>query len=203
LENKVLLIEDSLGLDFKADPRIGAGPPWRIGWFGMLRCRKSLDILGSLARKASGAVEIVIRGRPSDATLADLTSRVSPMSHVHFAGPYRSHDLSTIYGDVHFSWAIDYFEEGQNSDWLLPNRIYESALFGAVPLALSKVASGRWLAKRGVGVLLDEPVESAIGDFIGRLSSNHYLKLAQQLRTLPRRDLIAVHSDCRELVEAL
>jgi succinoglycan biosynthesis protein ExoL len=47
VENKVLTVGES---DLRAaSVRPPPGPPWRIGWFGMIRCRKSLDILSSLA----------------------------------------------------------------------------------------------------------------------------------------------------------
>ena len=42
-------------------------------------------------------------------------------------------------GDVHFTWAIDFYEAGANSDWLLPNRLYEGGAHGAVPIALAGV----------------------------------------------------------------
>ncbi len=65
VENKVLGFEDEYAP--VGERKRPSGPPWRIGWFGMIRCRRSLDILSSIARAADGAIEVAIRGQPSRA----------------------------------------------------------------------------------------------------------------------------------------
>src|SRR5262245_46657929 len=203
VENKVLMVGES-------DPattsvvRPRPGPPWRIGWFGMIRCRKSLAILSSLARAADGGLDIVIRGRPSAAIFHDFKAAIMDLPHVHFAGPYRNPaELAAVYGDVHFTWAVDYYNSGQNSSWLLPNRIYEGSLYGSVPITSAAVETGRWLTKRGIGVVLDEPLEPKLTDFFRRLDHGSYFKLVQTVEALPRSELVSSRSECRELVEAL
>jgi succinoglycan biosynthesis protein ExoL len=202
VENKVLMLDEKLREPDRK--RLLSGPPWRIGWFGIIRCRRSLDMLCSLARGAAGKVEIVIRGRPTKAVFQGLDELIVRSPHVHFAGPYNSPtDLPAIYGDVHFSWAIDYYEAEQNSTWLLPNRIYEGSLYGTVPIGVAGVETGRWLAKRGAGVVLDEPLERQLIDFFHYLDNDTYSKLAGQVEALPRTDLVSDQADCRALVEAL
>src|SRR5258708_12652826 len=149
VENKVLMLDKLRQPDRK---RPLAGPPWRIGWSGIIRCRRSLDMLCSLARDAAGKVEIIIRGRPTKVVFDDFDELIARSPHVHFAGPYHSPaDLPAIYGDVHFSWAIDYYEVVQNSTWLLPNRIYEGSLYGTVPIALARIETVHWRWKPGAG----------------------------------------------------
>jgi succinoglycan biosynthesis protein ExoL len=202
VENKILLLDDDDPCRYSL-PR-PAGPPWRIGWFGMLRCRKSLEILSSLARAADGAVEVIIRGRPSGVAFPDFDAAVANRPHVRYAGPYRyPSDLSTLYGDVHFAWTIDYYESGQNSAWLLPNRIYEGTFFGAVPLGLAGVETAAWLSQRKVGVVLSEPMKEQVSDFFASLNQNDYATLARAVKALPRTDLVCDRDDCRDLVEAL
>jgi succinoglycan biosynthesis protein ExoL len=201
VENKVLML-DALSEPHRKRPL--SGPPWRIGWFGIIRCRRSLDMLCSLARGAAGKVEVIIRGRPTKAVFQDLEELIAGSPYVHFAGPYNSPaDLPAIYGDVHFSWAIDYYEVGQNSTWLLPNRIYEGSLYGTVPIGVAGVETGSWLAKRGAGLVLDEPLERELIDFFRYLDDETYSKLAGQVGALPRTDLVSDQADCRALVEAL
>jgi succinoglycan biosynthesis protein ExoL len=202
VENKVLLLDDH-GLRRIGNARL-AGPPWRIGWFGMIRCYKSLEMLGALAKQAEGAVEIVLRGRPSASVFPHFDAAIAGFPHIRFGGPYRNpEDLPALYGDVHFSWTLDFYEEGQNSAWLLPNRIYEGTLHGAVPISVKGVETSRWLSRHGIGVQLDEPVERGLAEFFQRLDQGGYAKLAEKLRAVPRRDLVVDRSDCRELVEAL
>jgi succinoglycan biosynthesis protein ExoL len=201
VENKVLLRDAAFVPSPRARP---LGPPWRIGWFGMIRCRRSLEILRSLTRAANGTIEVVIRGRPSMATLPDIAAEIAGERHIRFAGPYRNpDDLDAIHADVHLSWAIDYYESGENSAWLLPNRIYEAGLYGTVPIASGEVETGHWLARRGVGVVLGDPIERQLANFFSRLDRDGYAKLAAEMRTLPRADLFSDYSDCRDLVEAL
>ena len=162
LENKLAVSEFDASQTARP-PAIAAGPPWRIGWFGVIRCRRSLALLAALARASGGAIEVEIRGRPALDTLPDFETVVTATRGLSFHGPYdRATDLATIYGRVHFNWAIDYYEDGLNSAWLLPNRLYEGSAFGAVPLALREVETGKWLARQQCGLLLDSPAELSL-----------------------------------------
>jgi hypothetical protein len=125
------------------------------------------------------------------------------LPYVLFQGPYRSVDLPAIYGEVHFCWAIDYYEQGQNSAWLLPNRLYEGLLNGAVPIALAEVETGQWLIRRKVGMVLNEPLDQRLGDALAGLSDDRYRELAGAVGALPRAELATDEAECRELVNAL
>ena len=202
IENKVLMPEDGhLGANGASRP---VGPPWRIGWFGMIRCRKSLEILSSVAQEARGAVEVIIRGRPSDGPFSDFDAAVAGRPFIRYLGPYyNSVDLAKIYSEVHFAWAVDYYETGQNSAWLLPNRIYESTAHGAVPIGLSGVETGCWLTTHAVGVVLREPLQEQLVDFFKTLDRTGYANLARAVDTLPRTNLVSDRTECRALVKAL
>src|SRR5690606_41192729 len=53
LENKVLDLGGSQDV-VSCGPRLpDSGVPWRIGWFGALRCRRSLAMLCDLDRKST------------------------------------------------------------------------------------------------------------------------------------------------------
>ncbi|MBZ9922353.1 glycosyl transferase family 1, partial [Mesorhizobium sp. BR1-1-7] len=138
-------------------------PPWRIGWFGALRCRRSLELLADFSRRADGRFEIVLRGRPALTEFPDFHAFVEAEPWLSFRGPYRNpEDMAAIYRDVHFSWAIDFFEAGQNSEWLLPNRLYEGCRFGAVPISMANTETGRFLGRQGIGILLPEASPDAL-----------------------------------------
>ncbi len=47
------------------EPACRSSRPWRIGWFGALRCRKSLELLAAFSRAMDGRFEVVLRGRPA------------------------------------------------------------------------------------------------------------------------------------------
>ena len=201
VENKVLDLDAShqnKTPKFEPPP----GPPWRIGWFGMIRCQRSLDILCKLTSRFPGLVEVVIRGRPARVAFRNFDEQIAQSPAVSFGGAYRSAELSELYGGVHFSWAIDYFEEGANSALLLPNRIYEGGPHGAVPIALARTETGRWLKQRGIGILFDSPGDE-LGCFLEHLTSSACGRLRQAVRSQPRHSFVADRTDCESLVDAL
>lgn len=161
-----------------------SGPPWVIGWFGMLRCRRSLAILADMAAASNGRIEILIAGIPSDAEFTDFASSVAAMPNVTFIGRYRPDDLAALYGRVHFAWAVDFFEEGLNSDWLLPNRLYEALSYGAVPIALSSVETGGWLRRHNVGLVVESV--DAVQPLLANMTDTAYHSLTDAVASLPR-----------------
>lgn len=202
LENKVLNLDGEAALlrPKRPDP----GRPWRIGWFGLLRCRRSFEILSRLCRELPGTVEVVLRGRPSTKIFADFQAEAARAPGVSFFGAYRNpEDLSAIYGGVHFTWAIDFYEASLNSAWLLPNRVYEGSLWGAAPLALEGTETGRWLAAKNAGVLLPDPPEEALRSFFQSLSTHEYEGLAAAVSNIPHSELADDLQSCRALVECL
>ncbi|RWX79316.1 glycosyl transferase family 1 [Neorhizobium lilium] len=204
LENKVLMLDpDQAGVP--AAPRAAPqGKPWRIGWFGAIRCAKSLAILTEFARRMEGRVEIVLRGRPAYSEFADFDAQVAAAPHVEFHGSYRNpEDLAAIYGDVHFTWAIDFFEEGLNSDWLLPNRLYEGGLHGVVPIALASTETGRFVSSRKIGLTLDGAEPESLVTLFNGMTDERYEKLTAAVAAIDRSQWVTSPTDCRALVARL
>lgn len=203
LHNKVLELEARVrGPVSVAGPK--TGDPWKIGWFGALRCRKSLDLLAAFTREMNGRFEIVLRGRPAYREFPDFDGFVEDEPHLRFAGPYRNPDeLAAIYGEVHFTWAIDFFEEGANSRWLLPNRLYEGCRYGAVPIAMADTETGRFLADRDMGLLLVQPSSKALASLLGGITSERYSALRNRILIEDRSTWLCDIDDCRALVGRL
>ena len=117
LENKVLAEDVPSGVLEQIAQRRAAGPvpgpPWRIGWFGVIRCSRSLQLLANLVRLLPGVVEVVIRGRPRRNVIPDFDRVAATTPGLSFLGEYDRHtELAAIYGDVHFAWAADFYEAG-------------------------------------------------------------------------------------------
>ena len=204
LQNKVLEIagKPADGLQLAAPP--ADGQAWKIGWFGALRCRKSLALLGAFTRQMDGRFEVVLRGRPAYSEFGDFDRQVAAEPYINFAGPYRNpEDLAQIYSEVHFSWAIDFFEEGLNSKWLLPNRLYEGCRFGAVPIAMRETETGRFLADRHLGLLLDDAAPDVLGALLGSLSVEEYGTRRKKIVAQDRGTWVCDLGDCRALVDRL
>lgn len=180
------------------------GPPWRIGWFGALRCRRSLELLADFSRRMEGRFEIVLRGRPALSEFPDFHGFVEAEPWLSFRGPYRNpEDMAAIYNDVHFSWAIDFFEAGQNSEWLLPNRLYEGCRFGAVPISMGNTETGRFLKQQDIGVLLPDASPEALEAALGKMEEHRFARLKGRVLARNPRTWSYDRSDCRALVERL
>ncbi|TIN27428.1 MAG: glycosyltransferase family 4 protein [Mesorhizobium sp.] len=180
------------------------GPPWRIGWFGALRCRRSLELLADFSRRMEGRFEIVLRGRPALSEFPDFHGFVEAEPWLSFRGPYRNpEDMAAIYNDVHFSWAIDFFEAGQNSEWLLPNRLYEGCRFGAVPISMGNTETGRFLKQQDIGILLPEASPAALEATLGKMDGHRFAGLKARVLARNPRTWSYDRSDCRALVDRL
>ncbi len=200
LENKPLTTEANLSAQLRPLP----GPPWRIGWFGVLRCQRSLDLLTGLARQCPGQVEIVLHGRPAHTAIPDFDHTVANTPGLRFGGSYdRATDLPALYSGMHFNWTLDFYEAGGNSDWLLPNRLYEGGAFGCVALALADSPCGRWLAQAETGVLLDEPLAEALARFIAGLTPDRYRTLAAAAAAVPADRFVSDAADQARLHASL
>jgi succinoglycan biosynthesis protein ExoL len=180
------------------------GPPWRIGWYGVLRCRRSLLLLLDLTRQLPGQIIVELRGRPSYTAIPDFDALLADAPYVAFLGAYdRSTDLARIYQDVHFTWAMDFYEAGQNSAWLLPNRLYEGGAQGAVPIADAVVATGQWLACRNAGILLQEPLASSLRQFFAVLDTTSYAIASAALADVASSYWIDDGQDAEEFITAI
>lgn len=204
LENKVLALEPAARIVAPAARPPAAGEPWKIGWFGALRCRKSLALLDDFSRRMGGRFEIVLRGRPAYSQFDDFDRVVRDAPFIHFAGPYKNpEDLAGIYNDVQFSWAIDFFEEGLNSSWLLPNRLYEGGLHGAVPIAIDGTETARFLASRRIGVMLDTADATHLAALLGEMDEQRYLAAFEAVASQDRKQWMIDRADCHGLVQRL
>jgi succinoglycan biosynthesis protein ExoL len=201
LENKIL--EES-GARGRNPLLAGKGEgPLRIGWFGALRCSRSLSELSAFSRQMQGRVEVILRGRPALTEFDDFPSQVAAEPFLHYEGPYQASDLRTIYSEVHFSWAIDYFEAGRNSRWLLPNRVYEGCFHGAIPIALAGTETAAFLNRLGIGVVLEDTRPETLVRVLGGMSREEIEALARAVARCAPAHFAHGTPDCAALIGRL
>lgn len=180
------------------------GGPLVIGWLGMLRCRYSLQALDRLTRSAPGRVRVILRGRPALDVLPDFHEVVGANPDLDYRGEYRwPDDLPAIYGAVDLAWLVDRYQAGQNSDWLLPNRLYEGCLNGAVPIVLRGTEVARHVEAWGCGVVLDAPTDAAIRDALTGIDADSLATRRAAVRAIPRARLSMDNAECAELTRAI
>lgn len=196
LENKIFGL-DPAGLGARPEPDAPPATPcppdgpWVIAWLGNLRCPRSLDLLCEIASTLGERVRIQIHGKPVVAGEAHFKERIKGLDNVVFAGEYRSpDDLPLIYRQMHFAWAFDWYEAGANSNWLLPNRLYEAGFFGVPSIALAGTETARWISEQGCGWTVNEPVAPAVVELLRALDRDAYLQRRRALLELPHGSFV-------------
>ena len=151
-----------------------------------------------------GKVEIIVRGRPTYAELKDFDSFMRGEPFMSFRGAYRNpEDLGEIYGEVQFCWAIDFFEEGLNSAWLLPNRIYEGCRFCTVPIAMKGTETARYIAGTQIGLTLEDASVANLVDLFSAIDRQSYLDHVARIARHGAGPWTFDRSDCQALVRRL
>lgn len=183
-----------------------AGPTsprrWTIGWFGNLRCPASLRILLGLADALPDDVLIYLRGCPSLLGEGALQAAIADRKNVVFAGEYLApQELPAIYSHVHFNWCGD-FSDGANSQWLLPNRIYEGGYFGIPALAVERHETGRYVQENGLGVTLAAPYLDSLVGYFRSLTIDQYHSLRTAIEAKPLEMFVDDH-DLASLLTSL
>jgi succinoglycan biosynthesis protein ExoL len=195
-ENKVLDLDNA----DRRRPDAPQAPPWIIAWCGVLRCKRSFALLSTLAAASKGRVRVELWGAPARDEIPDFDAVLVRSEHMTFHGRYAAEDLPRIYGAAHFAWAIDFFEAGGNSDWLLPNRLYESLAYGAAPIAMANVETGRWLKSHNVGLTLETAPEAALPTLLEQMTQERFDALAATARGIDPLLVRDTPKTCRAFV---
>jgi len=201
------LIENRLaaGAGYGARPTSGPPPPepLRIGWIGVLRCRRSLALLTGIARAFGRAVRIDLHGVPSLREMPDFHARIRGFSNICYHGRYRSpEDLAQVYASLHVVWAGDFMEAGFNSRWLLPNRLYEGGYFGIPGVAPSGTQTAEWITSHGAGFTVEEDLARTLPDLVRRLLNDpESIRMhRRRLLSLPCETFIARRGELADLI---
>ncbi|MCK5750502.1 MAG: glycosyl transferase family 1 [Oricola sp.] len=201
IENRIL---DHPALGHRPVGPARAASPLRIGWFGVLRCERSLRLLESIAALFKGDVEIVMAGYP-DLNLRSFHERIRKHFNMKYLGRYKSpEDLAAIYKAVDVVWAGDFHDAGYNSRWLLPNRIYEGGYFATPAIAPQETETARWIEDRNGGFVVPDPLEQTLPELL------HLLLLApdsignarEALLAAPRSAFVQPPSEMQDIIRA-
>ena len=176
------VLENKIQLGDRPDLPTPAGTVWEtipdrwvIGWFGTLRCPKSMACLEEIAQRLGPKVEIYTRGYPTETGLDAYMEVVNRHPNWTYEGEYTiPDDLESMYGRVHFSWCLDFLDEHGNSPLLLACRLYQGGFYGAVPLVPAGFEMERWTREAGIGHAFPAPYAGPIADFLDSVSPEDY-----------------------------
>ena len=154
---------------------------WVIGWFGNLRCQRSLKILCRTADIMGSRVRILLAGTclfPPGV----LEQAILPFPNMSYLGPFKEREVApTLYAQVHFSYAL-HFEPPDRSKWALAVRIFEGGAYGRPTIVRAGTEMGRFASVHGIGLSIEEPCEEELSAALLSLSGETYSNLVARVR---------------------
>lgn len=182
-------------LPFVPKPASGSsGETLRIGYFGLIRCNRSWEILREVAERANGRMEVYIRGIPRGQDLQNLERESQSLPNVEYGGPYVSpDDLGAMYGQVDIVWAAYPYQGGRqvgNWRWARTNRFYESCFFKKPMLVQAGTQDCRVVRDSGIGICLDLSDVDQAADRILAIENDDVERWVRNIDKLPSDDYI-------------
>lgn len=178
------------------------GAPLRLGWIGTIRCAPSLALLADLADRMGAGVEIHIHGVIHHHALPGFAATVEARPNMVVHGPYQyPQDLPRLYGGCDLVWSQDLWQAGSNSDWLLPNRIYEASWAGCPSIAVAGTETGRRVAEDGLGWVIDAPTPAALAALLASLTPRAIAACGQALLDRKATDFVQSDAEIQDVLD--
>lgn len=176
--------------------------PFVLGWVGSLRCQPSFEILLGAAQRLGPTVRIAFHGNVHTHVLPNFEERISRHPTIAYHGPYTYPDGLDVYRGLDFVWAQDLWQRGANSDWLLPNRIYEASYFGCLSIAVAGTQTAKVVKDRGLGYVIDAPTAEALAALVETLDADEVRQRRNALLARPAEDFVSTPSDVEGMIDA-
>ncbi len=175
-----------------------------LGWVGSIRCASSLALLAGAAARLGPKVEIKVHGGVHHHAVPEFEAVLSEHPNMSYHGPYRyPDDLAPIYLGCDAVWAQDLWQRGGNSDWLLPNRIYEAGWYGCPSIAVEDMETGRRVAADGLGFVVEDATADVLVDLLSRHSKQAFREVSERLLAMPDAMFRLDVSDVAAALEAI
>ena len=155
--NKSFVIENKVHLEDKAiSTREIKSEIITIGYFGLIRCKRSIQILLKVLENCKN-IRLIIHGYFVNIS-EELKENLLSNPNVNYKGEYRSpEDLDRMYQEIDINWiAYPYSEERDgNFRYARTNRFYESGFFLKPMIANIESADAERVTKNNYGIVLN------------------------------------------------
>jgi succinoglycan biosynthesis protein ExoL len=168
-----------------AAPFFSQDRPLRIGYFGLIRCERSLEILAAVARLAPEGVKVLVRGH--NLIGFDLDQLAADLPNFEVGSQYRSpEDLASVYAACDVVWSC-YPYEPANINWRLAktNRFYEACYFRRPQICQAGTKDAKKVIELGIGISVDLADVAGSAAAIAAITRNQLAYMADRLEQLP------------------
>lgn len=173
-----------------------------IGYFGVLRCVRSWEILKNIAENSGGAFQVYLRGISREINLQESVN----YKYVTYDGPYLvPDDLPNMYNTVDLVWACYPYQGSSTGNWQWAKtvRFYESCFFKKPVIVQKGTEDSKLVNFYDIGLIVDmnQGVEKVVKQ-IRNITNADIQKWEHNMTKLPEN--IYLYSDEHErIVEAL
>lgn len=175
-----------------------------VAWVGIIRCAQTLALLKSAAQAMPTSLHIKISGLVSYFLIPDFDEQIAGIANIEFTGPYEwPQGLANAYADADFVWSQELSWRGHNSDWLIPNRVYEGSYFGVQSLALANTQTGSFVTQRDIGYTLVDDQSQTLLDFLSQCDIAALHKKRNALLTRDVDEFVASGNDAQKYLDAV
>lgn len=158
----------------------------RIGYFGVLRCNKTFEVLMLLAERNPENIEIVIAGQIFVNYI--YIKKLKEYKNIKYKGEYKSpDDLQKLYGMIDIVWGCYPFPENNfwNWRWARTNRFYESCFYKKPIIGLYDSGDASDIIFYDIGILVKNEKNEEIVNDIEKITYNDYYKWLNNLYKVP------------------
>jgi succinoglycan biosynthesis protein ExoL len=161
-----------------------------IGYFGLIRCRKSCEILKQAVLQGEGKLKLYLRGISLEDG-PDLEEYSAGCDDIVYEGEFQpSRESAGMFSRVDLAWIASPYKDDRRvrSDWRWKrvNRFYQSCFFGKPMIAWKDTDDGDAVEKYGIGLTVDpEAPERAVRDILG-ITEKDLERWRSNLNQLPR-----------------
>lgn len=127
-----------------------------IGYFGVMRCERSWQILKSLAESSPEIFDIFLRGKPM--AIPGIEDQIRNIHNITYKGLYKSpDDLVELYNCVDMVWAAYPYSDSYDGNWKYARtiRFYEACAFMKPVIVQEGTPQAKVVQKYNIGIVLD------------------------------------------------
>ncbi|WP_372803205.1 glycosyltransferase [Paracoccus seriniphilus] len=191
IENKLWLGTQSSDRPCRPAAPVPGDGPLVLGLVGSIRCQTSVELLFRTADLMGDRIRIRFAGALHEHALNNFHQELAKRPNCEWTGRYSYPDgLPDAYAGCDLVWAQDMWQRNTNSDWLLPNRLYEASWCGCPSIGLADTQTGRKIVADKLGWVISDESPAMLVNLLNRLERSEIAARAATLRDRPESNFI-------------